>query len=366
MPNSAPKQETAAKRVARNLANNLPEAGSDELKARSTNADAKTSQTVASRILSRIDELDAKFAALTSEQPVESQSTSSSELAELLARHLAANRNEIAEKNESLMSTVHEALKRQNEAMTTMASSIQELQKSLSNQLQQTPETKAASARDLIAERLDNPGRPPAAEDNAPAAPSTWEQIRSAYIKDTGDKSGSDNGKSASNSDLPAEILQAKAAELDEDFAIYDDYTPPDTTQLNEEQLRSAFLDQERVIATMVGQLQRKFRSRQTLNATQLRELKDSLPEETAARVDLSLQAFDQQVRLGELELSLERARVSRQLSHLEETRRKLELNARVMGLTLNADGQIEGRADAEKQTGSKGRRWLGVMGFGN
>ncbi len=46
---------------------------------------------------------------------------------------------------------------------------------------------------------------------------------------------------------------------------------------------------------------------------------------------------MDEQLRLGELELSLERARIARQLTQLEQTRQVIERNARQLGFTVNA-----------------------------
>ena len=89
------------------------------------------------------------------------------------------------------------------------------------------------------------------------------------------------------------------------------------------------------------------------------------MPEEFSSRVNHTLQRMDEQIRLGELELSLERARISRQASQLESLKHHIERNARQLGWTINPDGSIAAETGSTpKGTGS--RRWLGKLGFGD
>jgi hypothetical protein len=68
--------------------------------------------------------------------------------------------------------------------------------------------------------------------------------------------------------------------------------------------------------------------------------------------------------RLSELELSLERARIARQVSQMEHSRQILEHNARQLGMKLNDDGSVATSRGAGARDSSS-RRWLGKLGFG-
>ncbi|MEQ9408459.1 MAG: hypothetical protein RIK87_12065 [Fuerstiella sp.] len=137
-----------------------------------------------------------------------------------------------------------------------------------------------------------------------------------------------------------------------------------EVASIPEESLRDAVMERDRFISSLTRRLQRRLRTRQPLTGEQLRELRESLPEDLQRRVEETLQSLDAQIRLGELELSLERARMGRQLASMQGTRRKLEATARSLGLTIKDDGTLDGEPRDVPQ-GSKGRRWLGVLGFG-
>lgn len=134
-------------------------------------------------------------------------------------------------------------------------------------------------------------------------------------------------------------------------------------TEIPDDRLRDAIDDRDQLIRLLTVQLHRK--SVPLLSPDQLRQLEDGVPDDLRERIEEALAHLDRQVRLGELELSLERARIGRQVTTLEATREKLKAAARSFGLTLNDDGTLDGEAKVP-QKGSRGRRWLGVMGFGN
>ncbi|MCH2200954.1 MAG: hypothetical protein MK102_03215 [Fuerstiella sp.] len=69
-------------------------------------------------------------------------------------------------------------------------------------------------------------------------------------------------------------------------------------------------------------------------------------------------------MRLTELELSLERACLTRQLTAMEDTRCIVENTARRLGYTVNSDGALEGAPEPVDMRRSE-RRWLRVPGFG-
>ena len=349
-------------------ANTKPESGAH--KQTPTNARSRKSvNNAADQILKQIGELTAQVAVLTEQKHAPSAPQSEAAgLEQLLETLLHSCRSDIDEKSDSLMLRMGAALDKHQDAIAAIADSIQPPQQTSSADVQPAVVKSDSPRRSDMAQCRNNPEKTSSPEKTkADASDSSWDQIRNAFMLEnsqTEEATQTESTATAISPPEPADWGEPNGPE--DDFVFRNDYTPADTSEMNEEQLRSALLDQERVISILVGQLQRKFRSRQTLNAVQLRELKSSLPDETAVRIDQSLKALDQQVRLGELELSLERARVSRQLSHLEETRCKLESNAKTLGFTIGADGRIEGRVDAAVQGGTKGRRWLGVLGFGN
>ncbi|MEJ7592970.1 MAG: hypothetical protein WKF77_15590 [Planctomycetaceae bacterium] len=138
-----------------------------------------------------------------------------------------------------------------------------------------------------------------------------------------------------------------------------------DAEMLNEQELRTAFYEREAFILTLIGRLRHQHQgSSGHLPAEQLKSVAEHLPEDLAVQVLQTLQQLDELARIGELELSLERARLSRQVSQLNHSRQLIEHNARQLGLTLAADGTL---SNPQKQAvrGSESRRWLSKLGFG-
>ena len=88
------------------------------------------------------------------------------------------------------------------------------------------------------------------------------------------------------------------------------------------------------------------------------------LPENLAAQVTQTLQQLDELARIGELELSLERARLARHVNQLDDSRRLIEHHARQLGLTLTDDGTLSNPQKSAVR-GSGSRRWLSKLGFG-
>jgi len=134
---------------------------------------------------------------------------------------------------------------------------------------------------------------------------------------------------------------------------------------VSHEELKKAFLEREAFIATLVARIRRQQElATSQLSHEQLRGLVGELPDELAAQVRHTLRQMDDLVRMSELELSLERARIARQVNQLEHTRQILEHNARQMGMQLNPDGAIINN-QASSHRSSSNRRWLGKLGFG-
>lgn len=211
----------------------------------------------------------------------------------------------------------------------------------------------------------------------SPLAQSSWDDIREAFLRSHGEGGdGSEDGagsESLSEEDADGESpevcciveespLESELSELEEESPEL--VTIGDPYALDEDELRAAVIDQERTISILAKRLQKRSMAAQPLTSDQLSELQDSLPEALQSAVSKTLMALNNQMRYSELELSLERARVSRQASQLETTSERLHARARAMGLEIAEDGTLGPGAGTPR--GSKGRNWLGAMGFGN
>ena len=138
-----------------------------------------------------------------------------------------------------------------------------------------------------------------------------------------------------------------------------------DPETLSDHELRDAFHARETFITTLIARIRRQQeQATGQLSPEQLRSLVTELPEELASQVRHTLKQMEDLARMGELELSLERARIARQVNQLEHTRQLIERNARQLGLTVSPDGTISG-STSQPGKGSSSRRWLGKLGFG-
>ena len=235
---------------------------------------------------------------------------------------------------------ISNALQLQSEAIRDIATSVQSLQSIMTPT--EDPGTECPSQTDGRGE---------------------WEQIRSAVLKEySGDSPPDSRATPAADgaSDLSGSREAESSSVCPNQFqSRISDLTSPD--EIQEEDLRDALLARDELL----DEIHKQLPPTKPLTPQELSDVSSLLPEELQARVEFSLEALDQQIRVGELELSLERARIGRQITSLEETRETLQTAARSFGLQLNEDGSLEGEVRVPKK-GSRGRRWLGAMGFGN
>jgi hypothetical protein len=196
----------------------------------------------------------------------------------------------------------------------------------------------------------------------------SWEQIRSEMMakSDLDDENGS-----SSDSKCAGQLPEVAQLSSDRHFRLPDQdpslEIPPtvDPAKVSHEELRDAFLQREAFITTLIARIRRQQDlATGQLSPDQLRSLVNDLPEELASQVRHTLKQMEDLARMGELELSLERARIARQVNQLEHSRQTIEFNARQLGLSLNADGTLSG-STSQPGRGSSSRRWLGKLGFG-
>lgn len=206
----------------------------------------------------------------------------------------------------------------------------------------------------------------------------SWDDIRRELLSGSdktmqddahhGDGSASAGRSSSENSEncLSSETESSQSISDDDELneiLNHQIHCDPDTAP--ESELREIMKTRESLISQLISRLRRRtILAGDGLSVDQLRVLASEVPEVVAEKIRQTLQRLDQQVRMGELELSLERARVARLATQLETSRHQIERNARQLGLTINPDGTIAGSAAAAgKNAGS--RRWLGKLGFG-
>lgn len=205
-------------------------------------------------------------------------------------------------------------------------------------------------------------------QNSASTVARSWEQIRSEMIS----KGDVTETPCLNNENQPSEQLhEVTQLTSDRHFRLPEQdpaleiprAVDPDT--LSEDELRDAFCERESFIATLIARIRRQQDlATGQLSPEQLHSLVTDLPDELATQVRHTLKQMEDLARMGELELSLERARIARQINQLEHTRHTLEQNARQLGMELHSDGSI---AASTNQPGRKSssRRWLGKLGFG-
>lgn len=192
----------------------------------------------------------------------------------------------------------------------------------------------------------------------------SWAEIRDDFLLN-GD-AGETHSKPADSESACLETVQSNAASLTpEPPCILEVPQAVDPETLSDVELRKVFLEREVFISSLMSRLRQSYQqSSGHLPADKLKIMAEHLPEDLAEQVLQTLQQLDEIARIGELELSLERARLSRQLSQLNHSRQLIDHHARQLGLTLTDDGAVSiPPKSANSGTGS--RRWLNKLGFG-
>jgi hypothetical protein len=196
----------------------------------------------------------------------------------------------------------------------------------------------------------------------------SWEQIRREMIT-KGELSETPAGEATQASERLHEVTQLSSDRhfrLPEQDPSLEIPRPVDPELISDTELRDAFREREIFIATLIARIRRQHEmATGQLSPDQLRTLVEDLPEELATQVKHTLKQMDDLARMGELELSMERARIARQVNQLEHSRLIIQRNAQQMGWELNPDGTVSPPAKQHGRTNSSSRRWLGKLGFG-
>ena len=192
----------------------------------------------------------------------------------------------------------------------------------------------------------------------------SWEEIRNDLLLHGDSRESQDESDIRETHDIATLAALHKTA-AGEPARMLEVPSVVDPDSLSDTELRQVFLEREELISTLIGRLRQSHQqSSGHLPAEKLNAMAEHLPEDLAAQVMQTLQQLDELARIGELELSLERARLSRQVGKLDESRQLLEHHARQLGLTLTLDGTVSNPPKSANR-GSSSRRWLSKLGFG-
>ena len=296
--------------------------------------------TVADRILRRLDEIGSRMEQLTAAQEGHQPGGFDSECLARLQADISSGTNALALQ-------LSDAVMQQNQAIAGIALAVSGLQdcftRSSSEVSSRAPVEDSSSSLLRDDEREQPEANGDAVEHNKSneanvSSMSAWDDIKSAFLTAescgrTDDNEGrSDDQECSESSNLSLPNDDTETIDISVPAEPFEIPELLDIDGLSDAELRPALVDRECLMSTLVQRLLQKVRLQQTLSPEQLNGIKDGLPEDLADRVEQSLMALNQQERLGQLDLCLERARISRQLSTLEETREKLESNARGLG----------------------------------
>ncbi|MCA9060863.1 MAG: hypothetical protein KDA85_20265, partial [Planctomycetaceae bacterium] len=268
-----------------------------------------------------------------------------------------------------------------------IADRIQDMLRNLTAAPSTVPAVAATSASPVMsATTTQKPAPKP--ESTTPSRGRSWAEIRQAYLtgselEDSECAAEEPQPESppipvtpvvsaAASEEIPAYGMDlSEAVELEAtEFCLATDKATKglpravNPAHMTQKELVEAVVLREETILALAGRLRRlHYSTTQTLSPEQLRGLATTCPEVLWQRVTETLDRLDEQLRVGELEMSLERARLARQVVQMEETRSRLEASARQLGIEMNADGSLgENTNPAARQSSS--RRWLGKLGF--
>lgn len=208
----------------------------------------------------------------------------------------------------------------------------------------------------------------------------SWEEIRQELFEEVERKT-----EAGYLADLPIELPTEPAPPTGMRDAVFSpeeggyvpaDFSPTDDLVMTEipqqgeleamsaDELRALLHQRESLMARLIYRLRCREESRlNLLTLDQLRTLQRELPVELSTLIESSVRRADNLTRLGELELAFERARLSREKNNLQQSRLLIDVLAKQLGFAVNTDGTLVRQAESQSRSGS--RRWLGKLGFG-
>jgi len=271
-------------------------------------------------------------------------------------------------------------LERQTESLQILAEGFQQFQKQIAADVVEAirnsdvrtnrvlsgseAEDQSVSTKQAAVEQSTKPDP----EEPMDSVNASWAMIRQAMLDSVSDESSTSAADDGDENVVTEEIVSEEAVavereDLTEPFEplLFDVPEPYNADTIEDDALRTEFLAREEIMRLLSIRLRQQVQPVSTISTEQLREMAESLPDDLRERIERSLGQLDEQLRLTELELSLERAKMARTIVSMDETQRTIESMARQMGYHIKEDGTLESTANSVEP----GRRWLRVLGFG-
>jgi hypothetical protein len=264
---------------------------------------------------------------------------------------------------------------------------VGELQKAIDQWMEAQPtaalsriEMQIGEVRDLVAGRVVGgmPSEPPPAESTAaptkeapPAAqptgsPSSWEALKASLMGDDAPNEGASAPAADAEGAAPGGWDEASPGVQVEMIPAADVPDLPeapadlDLEAASAEELRAAVEERDTFIMTVLKRL-RAAEARQVYKVDW--ESIEGVPEELTAQVQDLEAKLKETLRVAEVELSIERARLGREENRLTQLEHTVETKMRKLG--LDVDGEDDGSGDAGGSSESKHSRWFGMLGLG-
>jgi hypothetical protein len=204
------------------------------------------------------------------------------------------------------------------------------------------------------------PHRAEAGETKRPQSSPTsgWEALKAQLLESAGSDAEPPRPRTASPADDSPPIAQQFAAEA---AAQIEFPTPIDLQIAAREELEQAIEIRDRYICYLTGRLRlEEQRTRETIDWEALNNAPDALRK--------ALQALErdleERLRIAEVDLSLERARLSRVQSRTEELQRQIERRLQSRGGKTNTtDAAQKDRSDASSEK-SPSKGWFSTLGL--
>jgi hypothetical protein len=267
---------------------------------------------------------------------------------------------------------------------TNLATQFADLESRLHMSLRATVSQNAVAAPEIpyvAPVRTDDVSPPADAETNGDDSSRSWSEIRAAFIQSDGetDQTATEHREPPAPEPEPEPEPDTDrdplAADTDVDFNNTQKFVLPpvefdcdvpelgDIEAMTPDELKKSLSARDYLVSTLIGQVRRLHDSHgHAMTTEQLVSLDEELPEKLQERIAETLDRMNQQLRLSELEMSLERARLSRQTAQMEQSQESLDRQARQMGLERGKDGAyIIDRSDTTRK---HTRRWLGRLGM--
>lgn len=183
-----------------------------------------------------------------------------------------------------------------------------------------------------------------------------WEALKASMLSGTGDEGEHEHAPAGEAPRRPPEHIAAISTEQEPPELIPDE-DPPESIDIDAadiDALRAAVEARDAYISHLLKKLKQAF-SYQT-PPVDWRAL-ENVPEELQTRLADLEQQLQQKLRISEVEISIERARMGR------EAARITQLSAQVQK-KLERVGDASGHDDDEGPEEKKGRRWLSMLGL--